>query len=146
MTALDDRLAYVQMCAEVLGSRRGIEPSAILGRTRVYAPTLARHLIIYRCWRTGWTTVAIGGLLGLNHSTISHATGRVPRLLTMDAAAAADYDSLPAFEGARLFTEPSLVDLYQRLTEVVAEAYSLRERIEAKLAAESVPTRLRVVG
>ncbi len=145
MTALDDRMAYVQMCAEVLGSRHGIEPSAILGRTRVYAPTLARHLIIYRCWRMGWTIVAIGGLFGLDHSTISHAKDRIPRLLATDADAAADYASLPAFEGARLFTEPSLVDLYQRLTEVVAEAYSLRERIEAKLAAESVPVRLRAV-
>ena len=145
MTALDDRMAYVQMCAELLGSRHGLDPSAILGRTRVYAPTLARHLIIYRCWRLGWTTVAIGELFGLDHSTISLATVRVPRLLATDEEAAEDYDSLPAF-GARVFTEVGLTELYHRLTEVMAEAYSLKERIEAKLADESVPSRLRVVG
>lgn len=145
MTAVTLQQRYVEQCAQYLGSAMGVEPEAVLGRSRMYLLSLARHLIAYRLRTFGWTQTEVGRLLHLDHSSVSHAEHRIPRVLITDTDIADIYGAMPMF-GGEVFSDTNLVQLYERLSYLMAEAMDVRNRIDAALAQQDVPRRVERAG
>lgn len=68
----------------------GVSPVAITGITRGRRAVAARQAVAYALRKQAWTVVAIGELLGRDHTTICYATRQAERRAILDPAYALD--------------------------------------------------------
>lgn len=141
VSAAETRRAYVELLAEYLGTRLELDPACILGRDRESDPARARMLIMYWLRRQGWSLPAIAEAVERDHSTVNYACNAMPRRLATDPDLADLLRHMPA-PSVRVFTEPSLVELYDRLTRALAEATYYGEQIKERMESERVPQRV----
>lgn len=142
MSLEEARRAYAVSLAEYIGQRMGISTDRIFEPERGEQNiSQARQLLCYALRDHGWTLYDIGTVVARDHSTVSHAIARIHSRLRVDAELRSLYTSMPRSD-VRVFTEPSLVELYNRLTRALAEAQSYSEQIQRRLNEESVPRRV----
>lgn len=135
------RRHYVERLADYLADRLMLDPQAILGTTRgTNRASDARHILTYWLREQAWQLDEIGEALHRDHSTVHHAWSKVRARLATDMELREVVRNMPRM-AVRMFSEPNLVELYQQLTETLAVAMDLRNRIDAVLSQQDIPQR-----